>query len=160
MDKASDLMVQTRESRDGFLDYSIPPVKNAQSMIITTDVICDTEVLWINKNSINMQNGLIISFHGGAYVSGCAKSCFPYLFPLCENTKMAGLTVEYGLAPENPLPFAIDQSLNILKYLIEKLNINPKKISLIGDSAGGSLVMLLMQKIQKGWVYILCFLIC
>ena len=162
---AKQLLKKTRQGRDGFLQVTMPPInlKPSEMYTLSNETITNvktgnTDIIWVNKN--NLKNGLIISFHGGAYVSACAKSCLPYLLPICNNTQMAGVSVEYGLAPEHPLPFAIDESYNVLKYLIDKHKINPKKISLIGDSAGASLVILLLQKIQSGLLLFLFLVIC
>jgi acetyl esterase/lipase len=48
--------------------------------------------------------------------------------------------VEYSLSPENVWPKACHESVDAYRYLIHTLGINPHKVILIGDSAGGNLV--------------------
>eukprot|EP01084_Bolivina_argentea_P149844 261718_1 len=144
IDSAIQLVLKTRKTRQSFLYYSLPPTKEQ----ITFNQINNIKCAWINKNNAQ-KNGIIISFHGGAYISGSAQSCFPYLIPLCQMTSMAGCSIQYSLCPEKLLPTPIDEGLFIYKYFIQKLNVNPNNIVFVGDSAGGSLVLLLIQKLIK-----------
>ena len=154
---AKKLLDDTRSGRKGFLKLTMPPIKDLSLLSIKHDVICSTRVLWIlNNDEYINNNALIISLHGGAYVSGNDRSCLPYLIPICLNTKINGLSINYGLGPENPLPYSINQTFNIIKYF--KNNNKYNNIILIGDSAGASLIILLMQKIKKG-KYFDCFFI-
>ena len=144
INSALKLLIDTRKIRKSFLNYSLAPTNEK----ITINTINNIECAWVNLSKAR-KNGIIISFHGGAYVSGCARSCFPYLIPLCSMTGMAGCSVEYSLCPENLLPKPIEEGLIIYKYFIKKLKMDPKQIIFIGDSAGGSLVILLIQKLIK-----------
>ncbi len=63
---------------------------------------------------------------------------------------MTGITTllyEYGLAPENPYPAAVDDSVNIYKSMLDK-GYSAENIITIGESAGGglNLAMLLALK--------------
>ena len=133
------------------MKYSLAPTNEK----ITINKINGIECAWVNLKKAK-EHGIIISFHGGAYVSGCARSCFPYLVPLCSMTGMAGCSVEYSLCPEALLPKSVEEGLEIYKYFIETLQVNPKKIALIGDSAGGSLVLLMIQKMVREGIPVPC----
>lgn len=50
------------------------------------------------------------------------------------------LSVEYSLSPEHVWPKASHECINAYRYLIHQLGINPSKVILAGDSAGGNLV--------------------
>ena len=102
-------------------------------------------MLWLNKHL--QSNGVLVSFHGGAYVSGSAESCLPYLIPLVKYTNMSALSVNYSLSPEVTLPAQIEEAFQIYTYLVNEMNIDHQRIVLIGDSAGGSLLILLIQKL-------------
>jgi len=58
------------------------------------------------------------------------------------------VSVDYHLAPEHPFPKAIDdvwQAYNwILKYAEDEFNMELNNIIVVGDSAGGNLILALM----------------
>ena len=82
---------------------------------------------------------VILQLHGGAYVFGMNNL---YRRNACRYSKMAGnvrvLTIDYRLAPENPFPAALDDSLAAYRWLLDK-GYSPEKIIFVGDSAGGGL---------------------
>jgi len=47
---------------------------------------------------------------------------------------------EYGLAPENPFPAAIDDAVGVYRSLLAE-GISPEDIFIAGDSAGGGLTV-------------------
>merc|ERR1712154_749653 len=132
----------TRKVRRSFLKYSLAPIADD----VTISKIADIECAWIGLSRAR-EHGVILSFHGGAYVAGCARSCFPYLAPLCAMTRMAGCSVEYSLCPESLLPTPIDEGLAVYKFLTDSLGVDASSIVLLGDSAGASLVLLLIQRL-------------
>jgi hormone-sensitive lipase len=58
------------------------------------------------------------------------------------------ISVDYRLSPEYPFPEAIDdvwQAYNwILKYAEDEFNIELNNIIVVGDSAGGNLILVLL----------------
>jgi len=54
----------------------------------------------------------------------------------------------YRLSPENPHPAQLEDAVRAYKYMLEK-GIEPKRIFFIGDSAGGHLVLMLLQELKK-----------
>ena len=48
---------------------------------------------------------------------------------------------EYGLAPENPFPRALEDAVKVWKHLTK--DYNPKNIVIVGESAGGGLALAL-----------------
>ncbi len=53
--------------------------------------------------------------------------------------------MEYRLAPEHPLPLAVDDAVTLYGALLHE-NISPSQIIIMGDSAGGGLSLLAIQK--------------
>ena len=144
---AHALLTGTRGGRSGFLKITLAPVWDAENNKFEYGTITGTKVLWLNKQRVS--NGIIISLHGGAYISGTAESCLPYLLPLAYRTKMAGLSINYSLSPEVILPYQINEVFEIYKYLMTEMKISNKDIIFVGDSAGASLLILLIQKLIK-----------
>lgn len=63
------------------------------------------------------------------------------------------ISIDYRLAPENPYPSALDDCWQSYLFIINNIqqyfNINPKKIIMAGDSAGGNMVLGLCQLCMK-----------
>ena len=109
----------------------------------------DIKIRVFNNFKDNSNHKLIIFLHGGGWASGCLPSYTSFCHKLSEETNRIVLLVEYRLAPENPYPAGFDDCYEIT-YLImknaKKLNIKPKDICLMGDSAGGNLVAAISHK--------------
>lgn len=86
---------------------------------------------------------LIIDIHGGGWIHGVKESHRD--FDVFFKMNWAVANVEYRLAEDAPAPAAIEDVRCALIYLIEnagKLNINPKKIVVMGNSSGGHLALM------------------
>lgn len=94
------------------------------------------------KNKKN--KNLILYLHGGGYVTCGPETHSTLVTQLSEYSGVKTLFPVYRLAPKHPFPAAIEDCLMVYKELLKK-GINSKNISLIGDSAGGGLVMALLQ---------------
>jgi acetyl esterase/lipase len=94
---------------------------------------------------------VVLYFHGGGYTLCSATTYIGSLSRLLEITKLQKsldlqiLSLEYTLAPEARFPGQLNEALSSLTYL-SKMNV---PIFLMGDSAGGNLVLAVLQKIQK-----------
>ncbi len=58
------------------------------------------------------------------------------------------LLFRYRLAPENPFPAGLDDCMTVTKYVLDpnnaqKLNIDPKRVAISGDSAGRTIFFIL-----------------
>jgi len=88
----------------------------------------------------------VIYIHGGAWLE-CDKDS-ELFFPLMKKLQEKGIftvSINYRLAPEHPFPAMIEDARCAVRYLREnamKFNIDPKKIGVFGDSAGGHLALL------------------
>ncbi|KAK2598440.1 hypothetical protein N8I77_011856 [Diaporthe amygdali] len=83
----------------------------------------------------------IMHIHGGGYNTVSVTDIMPDLVPYVS----AGAeiwSVEYRLAPEHPFPTPLEDcwaALSWLRSSAPKLGIDPKRIALFGESAGGGL---------------------
>jgi acetyl esterase/lipase len=96
----------------------------------------------------HIEGKIIIYLHGGAYVACGPDTHSSIVTQLSNYSKTTVLFPVYRLAPKYPFPAAIDDCLIVYKDLLEK-GVEAKNISLVGDSAGGGLVMALLQILSK-----------
>ena len=92
----------------------------------------------------------ILYFHGGAYVFGNPSTHSALVSTLAKKAGARAYLQDYGKAPENPFPAAIEDAEAAWLDLIEGGE-DPKSMIIGGDSAGGGLALaLLAVLIDKG----------
>lgn len=83
----------------------------------------------------------ILYFHGGGWVMGSLEGYDPVFRYLCARSGCAVVAVDYRLAPEHKFPAAIDDAVAAYRWLAREatgLGIDPARIVIAGDSAGGN----------------------
>jgi acetyl esterase/lipase len=83
---------------------------------------------------------VILYLHGGGYVSGSIASHRSMVSHLGLASGARTLALHYRRAPESPFPAAADDAMTGYRFLVDS-GIDPARIVLAGDSAGGGLVM-------------------
>jgi acetyl esterase/lipase len=90
--------------------------------------------------------GTLLYLHGGAFVIGSLRGYRHLVAQLADAAGMAGLFVDYRLAPEHPFPAAPDDALAVYRALLDAGH-DPARIAIAGDSAGGCLALSLLHRI-------------
>ena len=93
--------------------------------------------------------GLLVYYHGGGWVIGGLDSHDAVCRSLANKSGAAVLSVDYRLAPEHPFPAAAEDALCALRWASEnaaELGIDPERIAVGGDSAGGNLAAVVAQQ--------------
>lgn len=88
------------------------------------------------------QRPLTVYLHGGGFVIGDLETHDEPCRILCRHGRMHVLAVEYRLAPEHPLPAAIDDARAALRWAQDhaaELGADADRIGMGGDSAGANL---------------------
>lgn len=84
----------------------------------------------------------VVYTHGGGLVACSVKIFAPQIARQAHDSDLPYFAVGYRLAPENPAPCAAEDCFAALKYVSEhadEFNVDPTKIALQGDSAGGGI---------------------
>lgn len=86
--------------------------------------------------------GCIVAFHGGGFVLGSPEEVAWLCSEVSVGTGAAVVSVAYRLAPEHPYPAAVDDCWEVTRWVATRpavLGIDPDRIAVMGDSAGGTL---------------------
>lgn len=83
----------------------------------------------------------ILYLHGGAFVIGSSASYRELAGRLGRAARARVLVLDYRLAPENPFPAALEDSVAAYTWLINQAGLSPNSIAVAGDSAGGNLAV-------------------
>ena len=84
----------------------------------------------------------LVFYHGGGWVIGDLDTHDVACRQLSNGARCMVLSVEYRLAPEARFPAAVDDCIAATRYITSQaatLGIDPKRIAVGGDSAGGNL---------------------
>ena len=89
---------------------------------------------------------IMLFFHGGGWVIGDIETHDSACRRLVNNSSYDIISVDYRLAPEHPFPSALEDCTKALIWIknnARHLKLDPNKIILCGDSAGGNLAAVL-----------------
>ena len=90
----------------------------------------------------------ILYFHGGGWTIGSLEAYDAPLRFFCARIGCAVLAVDYRLAPEHKFPAAVDDAMATFRWLAAHaagLGLDPDRIVVAGDSAGGTLAAVVSQ---------------
>ncbi|MBC7751751.1 MAG: alpha/beta hydrolase [Candidatus Saccharibacteria bacterium] len=129
------------------------PVASVDEWFIPTDSFNIPVRHYIPKLTGHTKNDLekrplLIFFHGGGFVVGDLDTHDEPCRLFCQVAQVHVLSIAYRLAPEHPAPTAVEDCLAALIWAhahAADLNIDPNKIAVGGDSAGGNLAAVVSQ---------------
>jgi monoterpene epsilon-lactone hydrolase len=102
---------------------------------------------WITPPGASGNDSVVYYLHGGGYISGSAKTNRPITVPLARRLKRRVFSLDYRLAPEHPFPAAVDDAVAGYHWLVST-GIEPRHLSVAGDSAGGGLALALVMALR------------
>jgi acetyl esterase len=85
---------------------------------------------------------LVVFFHGGGWVVGDLETHDATVRALAQTSGAAILSIGYRLAPETRFPGPLDDCYDALLWAVDHagdLGIDPSRLAVAGDSAGGNL---------------------
>lgn len=102
---------------------------------------------WVVLDDAVTSDRVVMHLPGGGFFFPAIWAHKEILAQLIGYCGAEGLLVHYRLAPENPFPASLEDALKAYKYLLDK-GVDPKKIVIVGDSAGGGLTLSLLLALK------------
>lgn len=117
--------------------------KNEHELIIVNQIMNGVNVrVYTQKSLANQELPVILFIHGGGFFGGSLDNVeYPCQY-LADQGAVRVISIDYGLAPENPYPRDLLDCYQVLVYVHnhkQELLINDDSITVMGDSAGGNL---------------------
>jgi acetyl esterase/lipase len=103
--------------------------------------------------------GAYLHIHGGGYIGGRKEYSDPMNTRIAATLGITVLAVGYRLAPEHPVPAPLDDCYSALAWLhtqAAQLGIDPARIAIGGESAGGGLAAALAIRARDEGKYSVC----
>jgi acetyl esterase len=91
----------------------------------------------------------ILFMHGGGCVLGDLETHDVFCRMLCHDARAIVFSLDYRLAPEHPFPAAVEDTVDALLWLSHEagsLGVDPSRIALAGESAGGGLAAVALHE--------------
>ena len=136
----------TRQSlRDAAAAF--PPYAPANGIVRETLIVPgggsgpDVELQVVRPEVRSSAAPAVVWFHGGGFVLGDARESLPFLENVALETGAVAMSVQYRLSPETRYPGAVDDGVAAVRWLIDRaevLGIDPARVALGGQSAGGA----------------------
>jgi acetyl esterase/lipase len=109
--------------------------------------------LRIYRPPVVRERAALLWIHGGGYIIGHPRQDDGHCAATATDLGIVVVGPRYRLAPEHPYPAALDDCHSAWNWLQEeafRLGIDPTRIAIGGQSAGGGLAAALVQRIHDG----------
>jgi acetyl esterase len=93
----------------------------------------------------------LVYYHGGGFVIMSPETHAKIAKELCVGADVAVISVDYRLAPEHPYPAPVDDGVAAFAWVrthARELEIDPARIGVAGDSAGGNLAAVVCARLR------------
>ena len=127
-------------------DQKPHPYDNEPTVSTTQVMIEGVNCYWFTPEDPSSDR-IIIYVHGGGFAMGSVRTHGRMVSHFAKELQAGILFIEYALAPENPFPAGLNDLLTVYRELANRYP--GYHIDLIGDSAGGSLVISAIGEILK-----------
>ena len=96
---------------------------------------------------------MLVHYHGGGHVTGDPDTCDTASRMVARHGEVAVLSVDYRMGPEHPMPAPFEDALAAFEFAVaqaDRFGVDPGRIAVGGDSAGGTLGAAVAQATRDG----------
>jgi len=147
------------EGREAAAEAMKPVRGIPEPVAVVEDLVADTEAgeipVRVYKPRADISSPGVVFFHGGGWVVGNLDTHDVTCRAIANRAGAVVVSVDYRLAPEHKFPAAVTDCYAATTWTAGnagRLRIDPARICVVGDSAGGNLatVVALKSRDEKG----------
>ncbi len=95
-------------------------------------------------------NGMcVLYFHGGGYIMGNNVGMLPAYMDWFKQLRSNAFSATYNFANQVPLAKIIEQGMEAYQYLVDQCGVHPKRLVIMGESAGANLALNVAKRVGK-----------
>lgn len=102
---------------------------------------------WITPPAVSGDT-TILYIHGGGWTMGSVNTHARLVANICAACDARSFSIDYRLAPEHPYPAGLDDCITAYRWLIEDQRVDPARLVIAGDSAGGNLTLASLLRLR------------
>jgi acetyl esterase len=128
-----------------------PPIGRVENIAVPCEQGTVTVRVYHPTGEENVGSPALIYLHGGGWTVGAVDQFEGAMRIFAEEGKIQVYAVEYRLAPEFRYPTQLGESESVLRHLVahaRELKVDPDRIAIGGDSAGGNMSAVLSQMMR------------
>lgn len=140
-----------RREHDAFINKNMPPIGKIEHLGLRGPHGTIPVRVYHPSKSGAAEGGAMIYLHGGGFIVGSLDQFETAMRLLAEGSGAQVYCVDYKLAPEYQWPVQIEEGEFVVRWLFEhaaELGIDPERIALSGDSAGGNMTCTISLKLR------------
>lgn len=95
---------------------------------------------------------VIVFYHGGGFVFGSLDSYDTMARFMAQSAECTVVSVDYRMGPEYPFPAAVNDAYDATRWVVDNaeiLDVDPGRLAVCGDSAGGNLAAVVALKARE-----------
>jgi acetyl esterase len=139
------------EAEAGFLTPAMPPLAGIENILLTGPAGPISARLY-RPAGLSQSAPALVFYHGGGFVLGSIDSHDPPCRWIAAHVGCVVISVDYRLAPEHPFPAGVDDAIAAFRALAggcDSLGLDPARLAVGGDSAGGNLAAVVAQQTRS-----------
>lgn len=142
-------VLEDYEELQNKVGFEYEPFQNC----VKARILSLNKILPLEENKKKVIDKVIVHVHGGGFISMSSESHQVYTNVWARDVGVPVFSIDYRLAPQHPFPAGLDDVWQAFNWLVlhgsPQLGIKISSYVLVGDSAGGNLVLALAYKILK-----------
>lgn len=136
------MLLQLKEMGNNSEGAEISNIELTERIAIGSEGNPDVRVLVFTPKNEDAKRPVFLHIHGGGFFLGIPEMSNSRNMKLASELDCVVVSVDYRLAPETPYPGPLEDCYTALKWLHSNaadLGIDPNKIAIGGESAGGGI---------------------